>query len=496
MLTRERTGAEAQVASRRHSQDQLLSQLKASYEGKLAASKSEDGQHLASLKREAAMRSKRIRNQMERDIESKRADRQAALEDKRVSVSEKVAALHSKAEAAKKQREAADKKAEKIYSQNRADWKKKHESEVQANGVKGEISHLEPTLDQAKTRLAEAKKRETELRERIKEQGRQKMLMAARLKNLHSREESFQETEQKYNIENDRLKHQISEVEATRSAAALEAKKTEQAAEQSVLLATKQASEKAKKDVQTFKATTLQAAQAEISRLQDELRRRSAHESHAEQELFQQEHNVQAERKEADDALAKAKLGGVISKEQAEWELRESQTQARNLVDEARRVAAAVRERARSGGFEDGLQSAQGLLQEQMKAEDTLSEKEVEMKRLSSEFKEKMDHQISAQQHDLVAMKENERKKMHAELEEQFNSQVRRESEAQEAAIQARRKDFMSEKSRAEKEENDIKLLEKENADLRAQVESLRDQLKHEKQEMTWKLVDGVDRGQ
>jgi len=372
-----------------------------------------------------------------------------------------------------------------IYSQNRADWKKKREMELASNGVKGQISAASKELADAKTRLAEAQKREKEIKDRIKSKAKEKLLMAARMKNLHNKEEGVKETQQRLDIENERLRHQIAEVETTHKQAQKEADKAKSDAEQSVLVETEAAKERATEDVASFKATTLEAAQQEISQLQEQLRRRAVHENRAESELMQLERNTQAESLEAREALAKTEHDSEIAQKQISWELQQAEIRSHEIVDEARRQAAQMREAARSGGYNEGRLGAETLLQSQNKAMSELEVKSSEMKKLNNEFKEKMDRQIREKEVEMERRAHDEAAQMHADLEKEVFGRLEHDKDQVEAAIRQKQADFAAEKARVEKEESELADLLTVDKHLQSQVDELTWQLKHEKEELT-----------
>jgi hypothetical protein len=75
---------------------------------------------------------------------------------------------------------------------------------------------------------------------------------------------------------------------------------------------------------------------------------------------------VQAEKKEADDALGKAQYDHQITQEQIKLAWRDALEQSRSIVQKARREASRIREDARTGGIAAGVMESQTLLQTQV----------------------------------------------------------------------------------------------------------------------------------
>eukprot|EP00299_Pterocystis_sp_00344_P006039 c177_g1_i1.p1 GENE.c177_g1_i1~~c177_g1_i1.p1 ORF type:complete len:632 (-),score=163.85 c177_g1_i1:29-1924(-) len=480
-----------QLEARKAANQKLLDDIRTAFQAKLQTEKSEHQQHLSSVKREAAIKVKRVRNQMEQEIDSTHHNSQESLNNFRAEAEKMLSDLKEKARAAQAREQAANSEAEHVYSQNRALWKTKHDREVEAHGVKGLIDQATKEMQLIQARLDEAKKRETELKSRLKEQARDKLLTAARLKNLHNREEQFKETEQKYKIENEHLRHEIKELDLTQNANKQEVNAAEQAAQQAVAEAAKEAGQHARVEVEHFEQKTLKALQDEISELKAELKRRVAHESHAEQELLQQEHNAQAEKKEADDAVAKAQYELGKAQEQVQLELVESQKKSREVVDEARRTAAAIRETARAGGENEGRLEAQGLIEKQAQRQDSLRLKESEIHQMSSDFKEKMDKQITNHDLELTNFIDKERQRIKAEVDAGVENQLKQDESTQEQKIQEMKNKYLAERSRAEQEEKQTHDIELDNEKLQSEASNLKSELERQKQELARAQMEG-----
>jgi len=331
------------------------------------------------------------------------------------------------------------------------------------------------------------------MKEHLRDLARQKILMAARLKNLHSREESLKGTEQQFKVENENLQHEIQELSLSQSSNAKDVAAVTKEAEQTAAVKVAEAKAKATEDVKDFETKLLQSTQAEILKLKDELRQRQVHEGRAEKDLLQEEHNVQAEEREASEALSRAKREDELAKKQVDMELIEANAVSRNIVDGARRQAAEIREKARAGGFSDGVTQAQSLLQDQAKMSDELSQKETEIKKMTIEFNEKMDHQVSQHEHELSVRAEEDRQAMKAMLEMEIKGKLQKEEKELNDAVAKRHSDFLAEMARAEKEEARIIAVDKENADLRARTAQLKFDVAHQKEEFDRILIETPD---
>jgi hypothetical protein len=151
LLTQENNRKMLSLTEQSDAHNKILANTKASYEDKLSVIKAEHNEHLDSIKREAAIKVKRVRNDEEQRIQALHQNKQQTLQNYDSMVVSEIDSMKQKISEAKQAQLETDQKAEEIFSHNRAKWRKHHEQEIQANGVKGEIDKMQTQLQMLKS---------------------------------------------------------------------------------------------------------------------------------------------------------------------------------------------------------------------------------------------------------------------------------------------------------------------------------------------------------
>lgn len=429
----------------------------------------EEAEHLASVKREASMKVKHVRVDSEKHLEMERTKAEENLGYEKEAYASEEAELDSKIKALQEKAHITDKEAEEIFQKHRAMWKAKRKLEVATNGVKSNLKEVTAKGAELSQKFQELEDLKVQAREHLKKAVQEKLLMAAKVKNLHVREQTLEDKQSQVEKSNQALKHQLDEVRLTQeSNAAVVSESLDEAirTKASVVESAKADAEVAETE---FKKNVLGKAEDDIARLKVEIAQRKLKEQRMQDELLAQESSVQAELKEADDVVSKAKWDLSVAQEQAKIELSTARDKSLDIVDEARRKAAALREHAREKGMhESEAEYVKEVAQHEKEAE-TLKEEEEAVSKLAVEFEEKTAKQIQEKEASMREEVDNKRRAMDENLVRRSETEVkelRAEEDRRLRDIQQQRADAAKRVDAAEDESRqlaeEVKKLEKQ----------------------------------
>jgi len=489
ILRSENTSAEKAEAKLRAQDQQRIDEVQTELDTKISNMQRDLQEQLASFKKEAAIKVKTVRKE-----EDKTAKQQidAKLEEEKSfadNVNNQLASTNARISELQSRVTTANQQAEAVYKQTREAWKQKRHTELEAKGVSNQVSQMESEISTLKAKRESLLEQELKLKEQLKSEAREKILMAARLKNLHHREESLKGAEAKYAKDNENLKHQVEEVKLTQLENAPSIALAREEIQKKSIEVVEEAKSKAETAERSFEKSTLTGAKSEIAKLKIKIHKKEDRESNMEVQMLQQEHNVQAEKKEADDDLAKAEFEAKRANKQIELELKETHEKSRWLVDEARRKAAKFREDARVAGMKFAENDIQKKKTEEEMRGLELVQEEKEMKDLSQQFREHNEKQ-RREFEDAGKTKEKmaeEQLKLRIEREEhealaQLQVSLTNEKQHVTGVTQTLNQHIVS-------AEQDMTTLSKQNQDLHHEIASLKDAITHQREELTAKSL-------
>eukprot|EP00301_Raphidiophrys_heterophryoidea_P006569 c12641_g1_i2.p1 GENE.c12641_g1_i2~~c12641_g1_i2.p1 ORF type:complete len:647 (+),score=214.60 c12641_g1_i2:35-1975(+) len=489
-LLRSDTTAAEQAQLQLAKQDELkLDELKQDLDSKIQATQQQLQEQLNSFKREAAMKVKGVRNEEDKTAGDMVSAKQSEEKEFVDHIQTQLAATNARIADLESRVKTANQKSEEVYVHTRQAWKQKRHDELEAKGVGAQVEKMQSEISLLKTKKAKLTEEEEKLKTQLKLEARDKILMAARMKNLHHREEMLKDTEATFLKDNESLKHQVDEIKLTQTENAVDIARAREEIQKQSIQAVEEAKSKAEVAERSFEESTLNGAKAEISKLKLQIQRKESRDGEMELQMLQQEHNVQAEKKEADDQLLNAQWEAQRAAKQIDLERTTSTQKAKWIVDEARRKAAKIREDARVAGMKAAEEQVRlEKLEENVRGQQLVQE-EGETRDLAKEFRERTEKQLK--EFELTSLEKF--KQREAELHQRMlRSSSESVSQAQGAAAaqaaQVSRDTEVMNRHVAEIETG-IAAATKRNQSLKAEIAKVQSDMVREKQELTAQLL-------